>query len=448
MKRTFSAVNYGVSSKHYWIRKIVFALALLCLPFYAMANVYAVHNIHVDITAENATKAKENGIADAQEKAFYKLLNRLTLVKDLDSLPVLSTEDILNLVRDFSVSNEKTSSVRYIADVDVQFDPDAIQSFFQDNRVPYVNAIAGKSLIFPLYRDLQTNEILLWKSTNPWSKVLSKAATSSNLVPFVVPFGDVDDMGIINEENFEKDLKIDPLLQRYNCKHALVAELTLSQDENVVQVVVKPFQNSKIDFDVIEITEPIDAPMPEVLKRTADRVVYSLEQSWREKNAVRFDDPVQIEIAVQIKNLTEWLEIRKQLDKISVIKQYIIKSLSPQKAEIEVFYVGELDNMKSILQKEELFLIETQDGLLLKKLADMSEEELNLQAEKTAQELPPSEEESPMAAEATDEPVKELKPSQETDSDYHPDVRTFGDGLYEQIQPETMEMFKRMKKEE
>ena len=146
------------------MKKIVFVLALMCLSFSALADVYAVHNIHVDTTAENATKAKEQGIAAAQEKAFYKMLERLTLVKDLDSLPVLSTEDILNLVRDFSVSHEKTSSVRYIADVDVQFNANAVQNFFQTNRLPYVNVVAEKSLIFPVYRT--PDEVLLWKDAN------------------------------------------------------------------------------------------------------------------------------------------------------------------------------------------------------------------------------------------------------------------------------------------
>ena len=438
------------------MKKIVFVLALMCLSFSALADVYAVHNIHVDTTAENATKAKEQGIAAAQEKAFYKMLERLTLVKDLDSLPVLSTEDILNLVRDFSVSHEKTSSVRYIADVDVQFNANAVQNFFQTNRLPYVNVVAEKSLIFPVYRT--PDEVLLWKDANPWATALSNVASSSDLVPLVVPLGDVDDMKVINEDNLaqEENLNIASLLKRYHCKNALIADFAFLAQGNIVHVKVRPFHGEKAQLDTIEITEPIDAQMNVVLKRIAQRVVSLLEQSWREKNAVRFDDPVQVEINVHIQDLAEWLEIRKQLDKITLIKQYVVKSLRPDKAEIEMFYVGEFDTIKSILQKDNLYIIETKDGLLLKKMlnapSDLVEEitktdDVFQNADVVADEADVVADEADVVADEVNNNFLLESVKKEADVENPSDIRTFGADLYEQIQPETLDMFEQMKKE-
>ena len=47
-----------------------FTVMVMCAVFSVKADVYAVYGIQVDVTAENATKAKEQGIAEAQEKAF------------------------------------------------------------------------------------------------------------------------------------------------------------------------------------------------------------------------------------------------------------------------------------------------------------------------------------------------------------------------------------------
>ena len=82
-------------------KKAFFSLLFLALTFAAKADMYAVYDIHIDVTAQNATIAREQGLNDAQEKAFYKMLDRLTMYQDMEALPVLTSEDILNLVQDF-----------------------------------------------------------------------------------------------------------------------------------------------------------------------------------------------------------------------------------------------------------------------------------------------------------------------------------------------------------
>ena len=78
-------------------KSFLIIVSLFCSVGLAKADMYAVSNIHVDVTAQNATIAREQGLNDAQEKAFYKMLDRLTLFKDMEALPVLTSEDILKL---------------------------------------------------------------------------------------------------------------------------------------------------------------------------------------------------------------------------------------------------------------------------------------------------------------------------------------------------------------
>lgn len=412
------------------LKKLLFILALLFCSKLALADMYAVHNMHVDVTAENATIAREQGLNDAQEKAFYKMLERLTLFKDMENLPVLTNEDILNLVQDFSVSNEKTSSVRYIADVDVQFNPEAIQTFFQEYQVPYVTSVAEKSVILPVYRASEKAAPLLWKDTNPWSLVLSKAAETSDLVPFVVPMGDLDDMEVISEDTLQDEgaLDITPLLNRYQSKNALIVELTVLKNENALKVFIRPFHNKKGFVEELGMTEPINAPMPEVLKRTAERTVYLLEQAWREKNAVRFDNPTELFVRINIENLAQWIDIRKRLDHIILIKQYVVKALRKDHAEVEIFYAGQLDAFQDALRKEELFLSPTdnENVWLLRNLSNVSQEEI--QNQKSQYKQPEEEKELPVL----DETV-----TQE-------DIHTFNPVLYQSLdnQSESVELLK------
>ena len=415
------------------LKRFLFVFIFLFLASGSVfADMYAVHNMHVDVTAQNATEAREQGLNEAQEKAFYKMLERLTLFEDMENLPVLANEDILNLVQDFSVSNEKTSSVRYIANVDVQFNPEAIQNFFQEYQVPYVTSVAEKSVVLPIYKASENDKPLLWKETNPWALVLSKASDDSDLVPFVVPLGDLDDMAVISEDGLEKesDLNISPLLSRYQSSQALVVELTMLKDENALKVFIRPFQNKATFFEELTLTEPLNAPLPEVFKRAAERTVYLLEQAWREKNAVRFDNPTKIFVRTDIENLAQWIDIRKRLDHIVLIKQYVVKALRKDHAEIDIFYAGKLDAFQDALRKEDLFLSSTDDEetWLLRDVANVSSDELEAQ-EKPSEEPPASEE-------------NVQKPQE--------DIRTFTPELYQSLetQAETLELLEDQQEDE
>ena len=409
---------------------------------------YAVYDIHVDVTAQNATIAREQGLNDAQEKAFYKMLDRLTMYQDMEALPILTSEDILNLVQDFSVSNEKTSSVRYIADVDVQFNPEAIQTFFQEYQVPYVTSSAERSVVLPVYRENENTAPLLWQETNMWAKVLSEISSTSDLVPFVVPLGDLSDMAVVNETTLLSPEEVDfqEMLSRYQAHGVFVIELTVLKNKNAVKVFVKPLFNMQDNITEMGLTEPINAPLPEVLKRAAQRAVYLLEQGWREKNAVRFDNPTKLPVRINIQNLSEWIAYRKRLDKITLIKQYVVKALRRDQAEIEIFYAGTLDAFKEALKKEELFLSSSKDSSIhiLKDIKDVLPEELNPEVVEETSAIPVETDETLSLKEISDEEVAFVA---QKNAEPQLGIRTFDPVLYQSldIQPETQEMLNEMK---
>ena len=340
---------------------------------------YLVRDIPVDVTDENATLAREKAIVEAQERGFYQLLERLTLPADMQELPVLTTEDMLNLVQDYSVSNEKTSSVRYIADVNVQFNPEAIQTFFQEYHVPYITSTAEKSLVFPVFKADIDEKPQLWQEDNPWFQVWKKESIKSDLIPLIVPLGDLTDISVLNEESFshEQDIDISPLFSRYQALSAFVIEADVYKDLHQVKITIRPFKNEDSYIGIMSFFEPIDAPLSEVLERASRRVIPMLEQKWREQNAVRFDNPSSLITVVPIKNLAEWIQIRSRLDKIKLIKQYVVKAVRKDQAQIEIFFAGNLSPFLEAVKKEGLFLSPAEGDLWsLRDIKDVSKEEI------------------------------------------------------------------------
>lgn len=359
------------------LKKALFLIFALW-TFAAQANMYLVRDVPVDVTDENATIAREKAVAEAQERAFYLMLKRLTLPSDVSALPILTTEDIQNLVQDYSVAREKTSSVRYIADVSVQFNPDAIQTFFQEYRVPYITSTAEKSLIIPVFKDTD-GKTLLWNEKNPWFNVWKKETAKSDLVPLVLPLGDLEDIAVVNEENVARiDMSdLGPLYARYKVHYATIFEAQRIPKENTIKITIKGFQQGRGYMGETSFNTSINAPLDQVLARAAYETVQVLEQKWREKNAVRFDNPSSLITVVPITNLAQWIQIRGQLDNIKRIKQYLVKAVRKDQAQIEIFFAGDLPSFIDSVRREDLFLSPTKGDLWsLRDIHDVSPEEL------------------------------------------------------------------------
>ncbi len=378
--------------------KKVFFFLFIIFSFPALADMFLVRSIPVDISADNATHARELAMQEAQEKAFYKMMNRLTLPEDLDNLPMLSTEDIINLVQDISVANEKTSSVRYIADVDVQFNAAAMQTFFQEYQVPYVTEPAGRCVILPVFKANTNTPPQLWSDHNPWLLTWEQVTEYSDLVPLVVPMGDLQDISVFSEDKLfhTAETDITPLLNRYQAREALIMEAVVDPVLNQVKITIQPYSPNKSAFGTMTFRVPIDATLPNVLKNAADQAVQLLEQKWREKTAVRFDNPTSLTAVVPIQNLGEWIAIRKRLDEVKLIKQYLVQAVRKDQAQIEIFFAGNLAPFLDALRREGLFLAPTGDNLWsLRDIKDVPPEEINalvvpsISKEMTTDELPP-----------------------------------------------------------
>ena len=120
-----------------------FILILLVAPLWAsspslaqqttgdgLEALFTINSIEVDETARNASVARNQAIIKAESIAFDKLKSKLVAI---DDLPLLANTDFLNirsLVRGIEVSEERAFSNRYMAKIDVTFNPDSIIALF------------------------------------------------------------------------------------------------------------------------------------------------------------------------------------------------------------------------------------------------------------------------------------------------------------------------------
>ena len=119
------------------------ALALIlavALPARADDANFTVSDVHVDVTAANALAAKDLAQVEGQAKAFDTLMSRLAAGK----APHLTSAQITDLVVGFEVANERTSTVRYVADYTFHFNPAAVRRLLDRRRSPMSRRRSGR----------------------------------------------------------------------------------------------------------------------------------------------------------------------------------------------------------------------------------------------------------------------------------------------------------------
>ncbi|HCX14294.1 MAG TPA: DUF2066 domain-containing protein, partial [Rhodospirillaceae bacterium] len=121
-----------------------------------------------DTTASNVTNAREQGLLAGRMAAFWKVIERLVAPEDIERIPTPTTGEIITMVRDFSVSDERSSAVRYLADLSVRFHPGPVQALLRSAGVSYTETVSKPLVVVPLYRENVGGSLLLWEESNLW----------------------------------------------------------------------------------------------------------------------------------------------------------------------------------------------------------------------------------------------------------------------------------------
>ena len=343
------------------LRKICFFV--VCLSLAAHADVFLVQKVPVDVTSDSSTHAREEALALAQQQAFETMVQRITRAEDVQRLEWPVAEDIVNWVSDVSMSNEKTSPVRYIADVNVRFDEGKIKAWLEEQEVPYMAQIMEAGWVLPVYHGPMDDA----QGVDPWVQAW-QTAYNSTLVPLSVPSSAASEDEVESEQKKGK---------------TFWAIATWHPDR--IQVQFKPLSAHNTLLSETSLIQPLvpgqDIPWEKLVQKTQQQ----LEKMWLDRNIVHFDKPSFISVIVPIKELSEWVKIREQLDKIKLIKKYDVRAMRKDQAQIDVYFAGNLDVFIKAMDQENLFLSALPDNefWVLRASRDVPQEE------KDARVLPP-----------------------------------------------------------
>ena len=326
-------------------------------------EMFVANAMPVDVTAANVTEARERGLTQGRVNGFRKVIERIVAREDIARVPQLNATQIIDIVRDFSIANERSSAVRYLADLTVRFDSAAVRRVLRNANIPFTETLSKPLVVVPLMREGAGGRWVLWEQSNAWRDAWAKVPRDLGLVPFVVPAGDREDMSALTAEQAAgKDLAaLNALAARYGAGGTVLAMATVAGD--TVQISMAELR-SDLPSEDISLTQGAEAGQTrdDLMAAAARAAGTTVQDNWKRRNRVAFGGTTQITALVPVADIKEWLTVKSRLDEVPLIDRLELQAMTRDRTQVTLYYSGAQRQLELAMSQHDLTLAQ-QNGV-------------------------------------------------------------------------------------
>jgi len=333
-------------------------------------DVFEVKDVAVDVTAATAAEAREEALVQGEIAAFQRLLERLTLRGHREKLPELPKADIDIYVQDFSVADEKTSSVRYLARLNFRFKAEEVRRLLHDFGIPFAETMSKPVLVLPVFQD--AGALILWDDPNPWRDAWASRPPTAGLVPTILPIGDLADIAAIGaEQAMDGDMqRLNAVALRYGASDTLVVfgvlRFDAANNRRALEVYFTRYGTQlREQTEVMSFAQEKIETVPQLLLRAARELTQIVEDNWKRDNLLQLARSGAVAVVVPITGLKDWLAVRKRLQQVAVVRRAEMVLLSQDEVRVNLHFLGDPGQLALALEQADLRLFEESGEWLL-----------------------------------------------------------------------------------
>jgi hypothetical protein len=330
-----------------WLLSVLLLAVAVVQPVRAQAvgDAFTVRGVDVDVSAANPQAAKDQAIAEGQNRAFRLLLERLTQPGDHARLP---KADGTQYVRDFSVQSEHSSATRYIATLSVRFNPAAVRKLLQGAGIAYAEPRNRVLVVVPVLK--AGGRAVLWDDPNPWRAAWSGLG-GGGLVPVVVPTGDLTDVQAITAEQAlaGNPQAMQTLAARWRTADVLVAVAAPSANGKTLDVSLIASPGAPKPFDSIAYQQAEGETADAMMARAVRDIDRGVDTVFKQPNLLQFDRASTLSTLVPLTGIEDWVAVRERLGRVAQVRRWELVSLSKTEAALTLHTVGEQEQLNAAL---------------------------------------------------------------------------------------------------
>jgi len=313
-------------------------------------NLFEVRGVPVDATAGNTTEAREQAFTEGRVAALRLVVERVASPEDVAKLPQLPTNQVIDMVQQFSIANERSSAVRYLADLTVRFDAEAVRRLLRNAGIPFTESVSRPLVLLPFYGSAGP-----WNTVNPWRDAFAKLPYPEGLVPLILPAGDAEDQRLTMEQISAKDsAALSALAARYNAGGVVIARAGsgVPGGEPVHVSITEVRGIAPAIETAANATATAEQTPEELLSLAAVATMRAVSDNWKRQSRLDVKSATQITALALLRDLGDWVKIRNGLRGMPSVDRVELQAMTRDRAQIALRYRGDLAQFATALAQQ------------------------------------------------------------------------------------------------
>lgn len=329
--------------------------------------IFTVPGVKVDVTAESSLAAREQAFAQAQTLAFQQLAERLMPESQLATFQPPDVSVISPMIKDFEITDERITHVRYIATYTFRFQGDAIRNFFAGAGVSYSDVSSKPVLILPYFQ--YGARTVLWGADNPWLAAWNESQAMRGLVPVIVPIGDLQDVSEMNDNDAltYDPAKLSSMIERYAAGEAIILLAIPEWDasggrtsgqapDRLVVMIYRTDRGQPEYANKFVMAKAEIGDSPDIYAAAVKRSRETFQKAWKKQTVVRAEQDSRLKVRVPFTTLQEWAETQQKLRRVQGISTMKLLSLTQNEAYVELLFKGNEQRLRLALAQADMTL--------------------------------------------------------------------------------------------
>lgn len=324
------------------MKKFIF-LTLICLTIITSNQVFAspsfTANLSVDVTDENVATAKTKALSKALRDALNDVILGISTPKAVEEISKLNDNQIQHFIKELQILMEKSSDVRYIADIKVEIKEDILKEYLKENNFPLSINQTKDILLIPLFQKTD-NTLNLWTEENLLrQELLNKTNLKGNVVNFHLIEKNLGNITAIKTQTiYDMNEKKFKELSQFN-KTDSIAVIKYSLLEK--KVYVKIFPSQKTLEKEITLRDSLSSMTDDILTLIKEATVETSTSTPTQTPAQAI-----INVLYTYPALSSWMSLKQTLENTPEVDEINVISIANKKVHFSFVYTGPIEKLQ------------------------------------------------------------------------------------------------------
>lgn len=328
-------------------------------------QLFTIRAIRVDEIARSSNRARQEALLTAEQEAYDKLLKKITQQVDRQRLPALSAQERQALISGLEIVEEQSSSRRYLATLNVRFEPSRVSSFLASYGVPHVLGTGRPILVLHAHKRGLTT--FLWQPDQAMIEARATVDWVNRIRGYEFARGEIRERLALTASEV-LDFNVEPALAvgSFNSLQSTVmisSEVKFDRAGNMSLL----FRYLATDSGVsgqgeIALSSGKEAT---ALAQMYDQILEVIDGAWRERLLVDTGSQGELEVLVPSLELASYAEIEKRLSEVTLVQSFSVMAVGLPLSQLHLIYTGREDQLALALRFEGLDLRPYGDQIIL-----------------------------------------------------------------------------------